>query len=110
MYIMDKIDMSGIIDIMKDLTDIEVDDVTKDHVLEHYYISAKQGILAYCLVDELPSKYDSVFINYGVYLYINRKYIGVSHSKQGERSITLESGLPKTIKDSLPLPKVKVRG
>lgn len=98
------------LELMKDILNLDINDFSKDTILEHYLNRAKQSILTYCNVDILDIKYNSVIVDYAVYLYQNRSNTGLTSKKQGERSISLEQGIPEQIKQSLPLPKIKVIG
>ncbi len=98
------------IELMKDILNVDIGDVTKNHMLEHFLVTSRQSLENYCQVESLDLIYDNVVMNYATYLYKNRAYIGVVKNTQGERSITLEMGIPQAIKESLPLPRVKVIG
>lgn len=93
---------------MKVLLEMDVTDGTKDEPLLHYYERARNSIFQYCNVSELPVQYEDVMTDYAIYLYKNRHSEGMNQVRQGERSVTYESGIPLSIRSALPLPKIKV--
>ena len=98
------------LELIKSLLNIDSLDTSKDNILEHYLNKAYRTILSYCNVDVLSDVYDSIIVDYAIYLYKNKDNAGVISKRQGERSVTLETGIPEQIKQSLPLPKIRVLG
>jgi hypothetical protein len=100
--------MSGQLDLLKRLLSMDISDNTLDDILTHYLDKARSNILGYCNIDDLPSVYDSVVVDYAVYLYKNRDSVGFTQKQEGERSAAYEPGIPSSIRLALPLPKIKV--
>ncbi len=98
------------LNLMRDLLNIDIADTTKDTILEHCLNRAKQSILNYLNIDVLDVSYNSVVVDYAVYLYNNKNNTGLISKRQGERSINIEKGIPDSIKQSLPLPRIRVIG
>jgi len=98
------------LEIMKMLLGIDVSDILKDNILNHYLNKARDIILGYCNVDMLPVQYDEVVADYAVYLYKNRDSEGMLKKTEGEKSIIYDGAIPQSIKLALPLPKIKVVG
>lgn len=94
--------------LMKELIGIAETDTSKDTVLNHNLQKARDIILGYCNIEELPSQYDSVLVDYAIYLYKHRDSMGMLRKSEGERSVNYEEGIPHEIKLALPLPKIKV--
>ncbi|MGW9529631.1 phage head-tail connector protein [Paenibacillus terrae] len=94
--------------LLKRLLSMEPTDTSKDDILIHYLNKAKGNILGYCNVSTLPVEYDDVIVDYAVYLYKNRDSVGLITKQEGERSATYETGIPASIRLTLPLPKIKV--
>lgn len=96
--------------LIKQLLEIDIDDMSKDSVLNHFIKRSKDIILAYCNVTELSSEYSDTIVDFAAYLYKNRNNTGFIEKKEGERSIAFEIGIPENIRIALPLPKIKVGG
>ncbi|MCI1693307.1 head-tail connector protein [Aneurinibacillus aneurinilyticus] len=100
--------MTEQIDLMKNLLQIESADATRDMILLHYIQKARSNILGYCNVNELPSIYDFIVVDYAVYLYRNRDAVGMTRKTEGEKSVSYEEMIPMSIRLALPLPRIKV--
>lgn len=100
--------MNESLQLMKELLGIDETDASKDSVLNHYLQKAREIILGYCQLKELPTQYDSVVVDYSVFLYKHRDSMGMMRRREGERTITYEDGIPHEIKLALPLPRIKV--
>lgn len=100
--------MNESLQLMKELLGIDETDASKDSVLNHYLQKAKEIILGYCQITELPIQYDSVVVDYSVYLYKNRDSIGLLRKSEGERSVIYGEGIPQEFKLALPLPRIRV--
>jgi hypothetical protein len=100
--------LSDSLDLLKQLIGIDVTDVSKDDILNHYLKKAKSNIIGYCNVESLPIDYDEVVVDYAVYLYKNKDSVGLMQKQEGERSASYEPGIPQSIRLALPLPKIKV--
>ncbi|SDL24574.1 phage head-tail connector protein [Natronincola ferrireducens] len=98
------------LELMKELLEIDLIDSTKDHVLNHFLKKACEVSLGYCNVSELPDKYDDTIVDFAVYLYRNRNNTGLIQKREGEKNATFEIGVPEEIKLALPPPKIKVGG
>lgn len=94
------------LDLMKQLLGFEDD--SKKVILEHHLNRAQKTIINYLNVDEMPIGYDDVIVDYAITLYRNPEADGLAQSSQGSRNKTFRNGLPQSIKDSLPLPKIRV--
>jgi hypothetical protein len=94
--------------LFKKLVGIDLTDVSKDDILNHYLNKAKSNITGYCNIDILPSVYDEVVVDYAVYLYKNKDSVGLMQKQEGERSASYEPGIPQSIRLALPLPRIKV--
>ncbi len=94
---------------VKMLLGIDIEDTSKDSILSHYISQALKAALTYSNVTELPADYDGTIADLAVYLYNNRDSVGYKQKVQGERSVTYEGGgIPEYIKSALPLPRIKV--
>jgi len=97
------------LEIAKMLLGIEVSDLSKDGILNHFINQALKIALAYCNVTELLPEHDDTIADLAVYFYKNRDSLGYKQQIQGDRSVTFEGGgIPEYIKSALPLPKIKV--
>jgi len=97
------------LEIAKMLLGIEVSDISKDGILNHFINQALKSALAYCNVTELLPEHDGTITDLAVYFYKNRDSLGYKQQVQGDRSVTFEGGgIPEYIKWALPLPKIKV--
>lgn len=83
-----------------------------DTILDHYIDTARQSIKAYLNYkeDEMDGLFQVQIINLAKFYYENRKTVGISQQSQGIRSQSFEKGIPLEIKDSLPMPRVRVVG
>lgn len=95
---------------MKRLLEIDVADESRDDILLHYYERAKQLIMQYCNVNELPERYHNTYIDLAGYFYKNRNSEGLHRRSEGERTFIYEDGIPFHIKSALPLPRIQVGG
>lgn len=103
--------MLGKIDVMKELLGMKVLDDDKDTILEFYIDTAKNTIKSYLNYDdEDMNNLETQIINLAIYLYKNKDSMGIEQQKQGERSITMKAGIPDTIIQSLPMPRIKIIG
>lgn len=100
--------MSEQIRIMKQLLHMDLLDEYQEELLVHFIKKATSSILGYCNIDTLPLGYDDVVTDYAVYLYRNRDSDGLTQKREGERTVTYQSGIPDNIRLSLPLPRIKV--
>lgn len=101
-----------ILNLLKELLNIDVTDVSKDTILNFYIKKAKNAIMKYCVLTEeefTSSKLDNQNIELAMYYYQNRKNLGVKSGSEGNKSKSFEyEGIPISIKETLPLPKVKL--
>lgn len=98
------------IETMKMLLGIDINDTSKDNILNHYLNKAINIILGYCNIDSLNAKYNELASDYAVYLYKNKDLDGLESKTEGDKSIKIKDGIPENIKKALPLPKIKVGG
>jgi hypothetical protein len=96
------------LDLLKRLLGIDLTDVSKDDILNHYLNIARSNIIGYCNIDILPTIYDNILVDYAMYLYKNKDSVGLTDKQEGERSAKYEPGIPQSIRIALPLPKIKV--
>jgi hypothetical protein len=98
------------LELMKLILGIPTTDTSLDTLLNHFLSKSREIILGYCNIDELPEQYSNVVAEYAAYLYKNRDAEGLLKKTEGERSITYEGAIPKTIKLALPKPRIRVVG
>ena len=60
--------------------------------------------------DDMQDKFENEIVDLAMFFYKNRDRLGKIQVTQGPRSQTVERGLPKFIKESLPYPKVRIIG
>lgn len=75
-------------------------------LLELLLTMAESDIKEYCRIDPLPEKYDTVVVKLAATYYKRRD--GITQQSQGSRSVTFKDGIPDSIKQALPLPRIKV--
>lgn len=95
---------------MKMLLGIDINDTSKDNILNHYLNKTIIIILGYCNIDALDTKYNDIASDYAVYLYKNKDLEGLESKTEGDKSVKIKDGIPENIKKALPLPKIKVGG
>lgn len=98
------------LDLMKELLGYSIGDTSKDNILNHFLTKSQNAIKNYCNIDEIPVEYDGTVIDLAIICYKNRSSEGIKQQSQGSRSATFRDGIPESIKNALPLPKVKVIG
>lgn len=101
------------LELMKEL--LNITDTSKDNILNHYLDRAENAIQSYLnYTDEnmadLKFRHQGEIIDLAIFWYKNKDKTGTIQMSQGSRSMTLERGIPRHIKDSLPLPRLKVIG
>ena len=96
--------------LLKLLLGIDEGDTSKNGILSHFLLKARQIILAFCNVTELSAEFDGAVTDYAAYLYRNRNEAGLIKKTEGEKSISYEIGIPENIRLALPLPKIKIGG
>lgn len=98
------------LELMKELLGISVTDTSKDSILNFHLENAQLAIKNYCNIDVIQTYMNSVVVKLAIFYYKNESLIGVIQSTQGSRSKTLVDGIPQSIKDCLPPPRIKVMG
>lgn len=103
------------LDLMKDLLGISLEDTSKDTILNHYLSKAQLAIKNYCNIDTIPESLNSVVVDLAIFYYRNKDQEGIKQQTQGSRSQTYSEstsnfGIPESILVCLPLPKVSVVG
>ena len=98
------------LELMKLLLGISMDDTLIDGILNHFLNKAREIIIGYCNIDELPIQYGNVVAEYAAYLYKNRDSEGLLKKTEGEKSVIYEGAIPETIKMSLPKPRIRTVG
>ena len=96
--------------LMKELLGIDLEDISKDNILNHYLNKSQIAIKAYCNIDEIPESLNDIIIDLAIFFYRNRSTEGLKQSTQGSRSQSMVDGIPESIKACLPLPRIKVVG
>lgn len=101
------------IEILKEL--LSIADSSKDTILTHYLNKSKKSIQSYLNYTNeefilIGDKFETQIIDLTMFYYKNRNNQGIIQQSQGSRSFTIERGIPKEIKDSLPLPRIRVVG
>ena len=94
---------------------LNITDGSKDNILNHYLIKAKKSIQSYLNYKDdefilIKDKFGTQIMDLAIFYYKNRSNSGIIQQSQGSRSMTIERGIPKNIKESLPLPRVRVVG
>lgn len=98
------------LELMKEL--LNITNTSKDNILNHYLGRAKNAIQNYLNYDdkEIESKFQDEIVDLAIFWYKNKDKTGRIQMSQGSRSMTLERGIPRHIKESLPSPCIKVVG
>lgn len=101
------------LELMKNLLGISINDLSKDIALNFYLTKAKQSIITYknksYLDEEFELLYSNPCVELAIYYYKNKDIVGFSSVSQGGRSKSKESTtIPNDIKSSLGLPYIKV--
>lgn len=96
------------LDLMKELLGIDLMDISKDNILNHYLNKSQIAIKSYCNIDLIPASLDAIVIDLAISYYRNKDSQGIVQQSQGSRSQTLIDGIPNSIKDCLPTTKIKV--
>lgn len=98
------------LELMKEM--LNIIDTSKDNILNHYLIRAENAIKNYLNYtdEEMEGKFQSEIVDLAIFWYKNKDKTGTIQMSQGSRSLTLERGLPRHIKESLPMPRIKVVG
>ncbi len=92
-----------------------ISDTSKDTILNHHLSKARVSVQSYLNYTdteftEVETKFQTQVVDLAIFYYKNRNNAGVIQQSQGSRSQSFERGIPKEIKDSLPLPRVRVMG
>lgn len=102
------------LELLKELLNINTEDTSKDTILNFYLDLAQKAIKNYLNVDSLEElDLDNAIIELTTYFYNNRDKVGYTQISQGSRSVTLSQskiGIPSHILAILPSPRVKVVG
>ncbi|AKL96137.1 phage gp6-like head-tail connector protein [Clostridium aceticum] len=98
------------LELMKTLLSIRIDETSKDTLLEHFLSKAQIIIKGYCNISNIPEKYNHVIVDYAIYLYKNKDSEGYKEKSEGERKVKYDGAIPESIRFALPLPKIKVGG
>jgi len=96
------------LELMKEL--LGISDTSKDTTLNFHLDNAQLAIKNYSNIDEIPETLNSTIVKLAIFYYKNDSLVGVIQSTQGSRSKTLVDGIPQSIKDCLPPPRIKVMG
>lgn len=94
--------MDELLALMKDILDITSD--RKDSTLKHYLTRAERTIEKYC--GDIPDQ--GIIVDLAIFYFKNPD--GIKSESKGGRAKAITDGIPQNIKDSLPLPKIKVVG
>lgn len=96
------------LDLIKELINIDTDDTSKDNILNHYLSKSQIAIKQYCNIEEIPESLNDIVVDLAIFFYRNRDKEGVKQVSQGSRSQTLVDDIPGSIKSCLPLPKLRL--
>jgi len=105
---MDIIRGSDYMDTILNLMKILLGNISElDEVLNFYISKAQNAIKRYCNIDDLTGL-DNQITELAIYYYQNREMLGIKQATQGSRSQTVVDGIPQSIKDTLPMPCIKM--
>lgn len=79
----------------------------EDVAINFYIVKAQNAIKKYCNIDDLTGL-DNQVVELAMYFYSNKSTQGITQMTQGSRSQSMIDGIPKSIKDSLPLPRIRM--
>lgn len=96
-----------ILTLIKNLLGIAIEDTSKDTILNFYITKSQNAIKKSCRIDDLTGL-DNQTVELAIYYYQNKDMVGIKQATQGSRSQTLTDGIPQSIKDTLPLPYIKL--
>lgn len=98
------------LDTMKQI--LNITDTSKDTILNFYLTRSYNAIKNYLNYtdEEMENNFKIEIVDLAIFWYKNKDKTGTIQMSQGSRSLTLERGLPRHIKDSLPMPRIKVVG
>lgn len=96
------------LELMKAL--LGISNTSKDIILNFHLENAQIAIKSYSNIDEIPETLNNTIVKLAIFYYKNDTFVGVIQSTQGSRSKTLVDGIPQSIKDCLPPPRIKVMG
>lgn len=86
---------------------LNITDTSQDTVLNFYIVKAQNSIKHYCNIDVITGL-DNQIAELAIYYYQNKDMLGIKQATQGSRSQTLTDGIPQSIKDSLPMPRIRM--
>ena len=81
------------LELMKLLLNIELYDISKDDLLNHFINRAIKAALTYCNVTELPPEHDDTIADLAVYFYKNRDSLGYNHRYKEKEVSRLKAGV-----------------
>lgn len=96
-----------ILTLIKSLLGITITDTTQDIALNFYINKAQNSIKRYCNIDAITGL-DNQIAELAMYYYQNKDMLGIKQATQGSRSQTITDGIPQSIKDSLPMPRIRM--
>lgn len=87
---------------------LEIEDTSKDVLLNILLDMAQDIIKQYCVIDALDDSFNNAIVLLAAYLYNMHSKEGFNSISQGARSVSFAREIPDFIKAILPLPKVRV--
>lgn len=96
-----------ILGLIKTLLGIAIADTTQDTIINFYISKSQNTIKKYLNYDDLTGL-DNQVTELALYYYQNKDNLGITQMTQGSRSQSMTDGMPQSIKDSLPIPKVRM--
>lgn len=86
-----------------------ITDTSKDDILDFYLSKSEIAIKNYLNTDTID-EFSNQTVELAMHYYKNRDNLGITQMSQGSRSQSMSENIPKSIKDSLPKPKIKAVG
>ena len=86
---------------------LNITDTLQDTILNFYIVKAQNAVKNYLNSSELTGL-DNQITELAMYYYNNRDMLGKTQASQGSRSQSMETSIPQSIKDTLPMPFVRM--
>jgi hypothetical protein len=101
-----------LLNLLKIILEMDITDSSKDNLLNFYISKSKNAIKNYCVLTEdeyLAANLNNPTAELAMFFYKNKKNSGLKNKSEGSRSFSYtESAIPTDIKETLPVPKVKL--
>ena len=99
-----------LLSLLKIILEMDIDDTSKDDLLNFYITKAQNVIMKYCVLTEdeyLAVNLTNQTAELAMFYYKNKKNSGLKSKAEGTRNFTYsESAIPTDIKETLPLPMI----